>query len=445
MNRKTYRYYFNFLAYFLSFMLIESYVNVRISDVISSSYVNYFYSLGLLFSAMGFILQCFKNRLIHCHTFFVSIIACISLVIFAYSDNMVMVIAFSMLCLLSVGFIGGTVHEMCSHFIYDRNSNFLLALSMSIAITIQYILQYSNIITIEILISCILLLAIDFPILEEKTIAKKESASNAKEPIFSSIIVKKALPYILLVAVMSMILGIEDSILVYKNATGELALFSFARLFYALGLICAGVVSNYKNGIYLTLFSICSMILSVISIVFMSADVSSYNICMSIMYFYCGFYVIFLTIKFMLISPAVAGFGRVSRCLATSIIVLITTLLGSSFTYIHCIILSCVLIIATLFISVFMGVLTPVTLPATNHSDLANFEDDIYTAFSEKYKLTKREQEIMIKLVDSEDTVVSIASDLNISRRVLQRHISSIYEKTNVQTRSGLIKKVYTV
>ena len=35
--------------------------------------------------------------------------------------------------------------------------------------------------------------------------------------------------------------------------------------------------------------------------------------------------------------------------------------------------------------------------------------------------------------------VQEIAEELGISRRVLQRHIASLYEKMNVQTRAGLL------
>ena len=71
--------------------------------------------------------------------------------------------------------------------------------------------------------------------------------------------------YIASVAIMSIILGFQDSIIVIKNANGELSLFSYVRLFYALGLLVAGIIANTKNRLYLPLASGCAMTLSVLS------------------------------------------------------------------------------------------------------------------------------------------------------------------------------------
>ena len=47
-----------------------------------------------------------------------------------------------------------------------------------------------------------------------------------------------------LVAVMSVILGMEDSLMVAKNAAGDVSLFSYVRLFYAVGLVLAGLLAD---------------------------------------------------------------------------------------------------------------------------------------------------------------------------------------------------------
>lgn len=55
-----------------------------------------------------------------------------------------------------------------------------------------------------------------------------------------------------------------------------------------------------------------------------------------------------------------------------------------------------------------------------------------------KYGFTPKEIETFEKLVTTEMGVQEIADEMGISRRVLQRHISSIYEKTETKTRIGL-------
>lgn len=60
--------------------------------------------------------------------------------------------------------------------------------------------------------------------------------------------------------------------------------------------------------------------------------------------------------------------------------------------------------------------------------------------FAEQYDMTPRELEVFEKLIGTEDGVQTIADEMYISRRCLQRHIASIYEKTGTKSRIGLLR-----
>ena len=60
--------------------------------------------------------------------------------------------------------------------------------------------------------------------------------------------------------------------------------------------------------------------------------------------------------------------------------------------------------------------------------------------FAKLYALTPRETEVLEKLLSTEEGVQEIADGLFISRRVLQRYISSVYEKTGTKSRIGLFQ-----
>ena len=68
---------------------------------------------------------------------------------------------------------------------------------------------------------------------------------------------------------------------------------------------------------------------------------------------------------------------------------------------------------------------TEMELPSTE-MQLEEKLKKLYT----KYGFTPKEIETFEKLVTTEMGVQEIANEMGISRRVLQRHISSIYEKT---------------
>ena len=67
-------------------------------------------------------------------------------------------------------------------------------------------------------------------------------------------------------------------------------------------------------------------------------------------------------------------------------------------------------------------------------------EDDTFVRIVKKHGLTARETEVLEQLLFTEKSGQEIADTLFISRRVLQRHVSAIYEKTGVKSRVGLFR-----
>ncbi len=62
------------------------------------------------------------------------------------------------------------------------------------------------------------------------------------------------------------------------------------------------------------------------------------------------------------------------------------------------------------------------------------------TVFAERYGLTPRETEVLAAVTTDDRPLKQVATDLGISLRVVQRHLTSLYGKTNTQTRIGLTK-----
>ena len=58
---------------------------------------------------------------------------------------------------------------------------------------------------------------------------------------------------------------------------------------------------------------------------------------------------------------------------------------------------------------------------------------------SEQFSLTPREAEVFGLLVNTEDGLQTIADNLYVSRRTLERYVSALYEKTGTKSRVGLV------
>ena len=61
-------------------------------------------------------------------------------------------------------------------------------------------------------------------------------------------------------------------------------------------------------------------------------------------------------------------------------------------------------------------------------------------AFIADHALTPREVDVLIAVTQDERPLKQVAEELSISMRMVQRHLSSIYQKTDTQTRAGLAK-----
>lgn len=209
-----------------------------------------------------------------------------------------------------------------------------------------------------------------------------------------------------------------------------------------LGLILAGFVADRKQRRLLPISTLFIQLFTILLPALLGNAL--YHCNMALMYLCSGFYVIFFTVSFLAFAPATkdpalwAPMGRAVRSLTTAIVVTPIPLLFARFGSLGMTALSCLLVAALL----------PVvwSLPdGSQHRPLPEGQahkpasrEAHQIAFSEKYRLTPREQEVFARLISTEESIQQIAEGLYISRRTCQRHITAIYEKIGVKSRVGL-------
>lgn len=83
----------------------------------------------------------------------------------------------------------------------------------------------------------------------------------------------------------------------------------------------------------------------------------------------------------------------------------------------------------------------PVQSAATDHAPEAAIDPEAHLAdFAGRFSLTPRETEVLAAATADERPLKHVAADMGISLRVLQRHLTSLYQKTGTQSRVGLTK-----
>lgn len=259
---------------------------------------------------------------------------------------------------------------------------------------------------------------------------------------------KKALLLIVAVVLMSLVAGMIDSVLTSFNAEKSYDIYGGVRLFYALGLILAGFLADIRERKYLPLSTVCTILLSSVCMFFLS-DKVSYFAGTALMYLYSGFYVIFLTVMFLDFAPKSgnpelwAGMGRIVRSFTVAVAVLPALNIYGAVGNTVLAVVSCLLSI--LILLVLLPYLSSAAVSPKPTEELPSESRELspqerLNLYAQHCSLTPRETEVLEKLLTTEDGVQEIADSLYISRRMVQRYISSIYEKTETKTRLGLFQ-----
>ena len=443
-----------FALCFFAFMLTEAFINERCAVILGSGAVNPVYTFGLVCTGLGFfsffLLRrlCKKEKSRKTAQIIIGVLCLGAALVLLFANQPALFLTSSAAALLLTGHISGCVYyNTAMYFAGSRYTGRLIGMGMGAAILLQFVVQnlmpqsVAFIISIVFSVAFVMCFIIKAPkdwILENPL---PYSADTKKE-------FKKALLLIVAVVLMSLVAGMIDSVLTAFNAEKSYDIYGGVRLFYALGLILAGFLADIKERKYLPLSTVCTILLSSVCMFFLSDEVS-YFAGTALMYLYSGFYVIFFTVMFLDFAPKSsrpelwAGMGRIVRSFTVAATVLpafnIYGAVGNTvLAVVSCLLSILILLVLLPYLSNAAVSLKPIEELISGSPELSPQER--LKLFAQYCSLTPRETEVLEKLLTTEDGVQEIADSLYISRRMVQRYISSIYEKTETKTRLGLFQ-----
>ena len=332
-----------------------------------------------------------------------------------------------------------------------------LARTVGISYALGILLQFANnnlvrsetaeaiILSIFLLLLVWMLIKNDRVYCEDKAEAssdEEKSESNTGEHTKGSIV---GILMILLVVLMTFIFSTLDSAVTLVHANGTVDIGQWPRILLALSGLAAGFVFDIKNRKYMGLVMYCVMVLSTICIVVLKLA-GPFLVGLIVFYLSAGFFAVFFTSGFMELSRHMktpelwAGMGRAVNNITAAVIANLVLTLLSSGSSIAVIVLVLFLFVAVSIVAAaytfqkkaFMEQLI------TDASDAVS-EKEKLRKFSEVFSFTERETEVFGCLVNTEDSIQTIAERLYVSKRTLERYISAIYEKTGVKSRVGLL------
>ena len=211
-----------------------------------------------------------------------------------------------------------------------------------------------------------------------------------------------------------------DNVVTLSNAHGTIAVQTWPRLFLAASGLAAGVIFDLAERRYMGLVMLGIAVLSTISILAVKAGADP-NLGLVVFYLSSGFFVTFFTATFTQLAPRMhapalwAGMGRAANNVCAF------TTSG----------ISLALVTSDNVALIMIGALVLLAAPTI---------EDQRQAFITDHALTPREVDVLIAVTQDERPLKQVAEELGISMRMVQRHLSSIYQKTDTQTRAGLTK-----
>lgn len=257
-----------------------------------------------------------------------------------------------------------------------------------------------------------------------------------------------------LVVLLACMFSTLDNVVTLANAQGSISVETWPRLFLAASGLAAGVLFDIRERRYMGFVMFAVTVLSTISILAVEAGASPV-IGLIVFYVSSGFFVTFFTTTFLQLAPRMrtpqlwAGMGRAANNLCVFTVSGVSMMLTQSS------------IAAVMIASLILFVLVSVAfvgaglfrLPSTVGereaiqaglaAAAAPTLEEVQAEFISRSGLTPREEEVLRAVTADERPLKQVADDLGISLRMVQRHLTSIYSKTDTQTRAGLTRAFF--
>lgn len=280
--------------------------------------------------------------------------------------------------------------------------------------------------------------------------AASPAANPFAEP--SHTLAKQAYWSIALVMILACLFSTLDNVVTFSNAHGTIAVQTWPRLFLAASGLAAGIVFDLAERRYMGLVMLGVTVLSTISILAVEAGADP-NLGLIVFYLSSGFFVTFFTATFTQLAPRMhapalwAGMGRAVNNVCAFTTSGVSLALVTSGNVALIMIGAVVLLVAASAAFVAAGLFRlPQTEQEREHQKLAEEAlaapsiEEQRQAFIADHALTPREVDVLVAVTQDERPLKQIAEELGISMRMVQRHLSPIYQKTDTQTRAGLTK-----
>lgn len=349
----------------------------------------------------------------------------------------------------SLGHLGGLVYYCVSAaFSTNGHKGRIIGISCAASILLQFILtEHTNTVT-QLSIAAAIFLLVSYLVLKTPAdyILDDLLPYAGDSGDFRQNVRRQLAVIISVVFICALLACRTDIAFLSLSFSGSVNIYSYPRLAMIAGYLVMGMVSDMHDRRLINTIFFCGILLSAV-LVLMPFVNGSYGFFLSIYYFYISIYVFFYTYSFISVAPRTrapelwASFGRPLSDLCVAPISFIMLHIGSdtmNASPVYYALFYLILLIMLYIIMTNIQINPNLTSESERSGDSALLSVEKWL---DRYPLTPREKDVAYLLISTDDPIKAVACSLNISERSVYRYAASIYEKTGIDNRTGLVKQ----
>lgn len=242
---------------------------------------------------------------------------------------------------------------------------------------------------------------------------------------------------------------------------GAYSVYTWPRLLLIPSMLIFGAVGDVRKGRFLPITSLCVAVLALLNALLNdSAETYWFNMCLYYLSLSAAIAYYHLAFWRLPAKRSVRVLGASAGRILDSVAVLVAGLIGISAMSSAAVLALNIAALAVVIVLMALNGDFDLTgrkaraaappeeenasaAPREEEPKSAEEERDVYALIAERYRLTPSEIRVFRELVLTEDKQLAIAERLSIKVRTVQANVTSIYRKTGVSTRSGLVQLLH--
>lgn len=442
---------------FGAFMYLQ-YVILRAGNQAGRGYLpgevqEYVYYMIQGFVILGFLAHAFLERRLPAHVTRIITEAAL-LLIAAGSAGMLIIgtdtlasIIFTFVSVTLLGCIGGAVYLRMARYLsagYDVSLGF--SLGCAFAVLLQYFTQLRFSLIFALIPLALISAGVLFALLRREP--AEPDAGAAEGRVRAGSIVFTVLCAALLLSFTSFYNGYIHHLQIASGYT-DYNVYSWPRLMMIPGFIIFGLIGRLGSGRYVPIAALCAALAALLNSVLVSVE-SGYFFNMCLFYVAISASVSYYNMCFWRLAARVnypSLLACAGRILDSFIVVALATVGISTLPSAAVLTINIIALVLLIILMAANGDMSfskertsgVPSCPETRGSVTEDAKADPFETIMERYSLTPAELSVFRELVLTEDKQTVIGDRLSIKLRTVQANVTSIYNKTGVSTRAGLV------